>query len=95
MKGLGLNQYDNFAIAAFNFKPRPCAQYLGQKFIDYAGRIIPCRSSYTGMVLHAIGGALPQALPCLFLNATMPEIALRQWLLLRKKIIKNHQLSRQ
>lgn len=70
-------------------------QKLEQEFIDYAGRIIPCRSSYTGMALPTIGGALPQALPCLFLNATMPEIALRQWLLLRKKLIKNHQLNRQ
>ncbi len=40
------------------------------------------------MALPTIGGALPQALPCLFLNATMPKIALRQWLLLPKKIIK-------
>jgi Linalool dehydratase/isomerase len=68
-------------------------QHLEHEFIDYKGRIIPCRSSYTGIAFPTIGGALPQALPCLFQNATMPDIALRQWLLLRRSLVKNRQLN--
>jgi Linalool dehydratase/isomerase len=69
-------------------------QHLEDEFIDYVGRFIPCRSSYTGIAFPTIGGALPQALPCLFQNATMPDIALRQWLLLRRNLIENQQLNR-
>jgi hypothetical protein len=68
--------------------------HLENEFIDYSGRIIPCRSSYTGIAFPTIGGALPQALPCLFQNATMPDIALRQWLLLRRSLLKNKTLNR-
>jgi Linalool dehydratase/isomerase len=73
----------------------PFIKNLEHEFIDYAGRFIPCRSSYTGIAFPTIGGALPQALPCFFLNATMPQIALRQWLLLRRNLIKNAALNRQ
>jgi hypothetical protein len=59
------------------------------EFIDLAGRIVPCRSNYTGVALPMIGGAPPQALPCFFLNATFPEIALRQWLLLRRGLLRD------
>lgn len=72
----------------------PFLQNLTQEFIDSSGRIIPCKSSYTGLGLPIIGGALPQALPCFFLNATLPHIALRQWLLLRRSLVKNNQLNR-
>jgi hypothetical protein len=68
--------------------------HLEHEFIDLTGRFVPCRSSYTGLALPIIGGALPQALPCFFLNATLPTIALRQWLLLRPTLLKNHQLNR-
>ncbi|MDI1297866.1 hypothetical protein [Methylotenera sp.] len=68
--------------------------HLEHEFIDLAGRFIPCRSSYTGLALPVFGGALPQALPCFFLNATLPTIALRQWLLLRPTLLKNNQLNR-
>lgn len=67
---------------------------LEHEFIDYSGRIIPCRSNYTGIAFPNIGGALPQALPCFFKNATMPDIALRQWMLLRRSLIKSGTLNR-
>lgn len=60
---------------------------LEHEFIDLAGRIVPCRSNYTGLALPMIGGAQPQAMPCFFLNATFPDIARRQWLLLRRKLL--------
>ncbi len=69
-------------------------QHLEQEFITPKGLITPCKSSYTGLAFPAIGGALPQALTCFFLNATFPTIALRQWLLLRKNIYNNHHLNR-
>jgi hypothetical protein len=37
--------------------------------------------------LPMIGGAQPQAMPSFFLNATMPDVALRHWLLLRRGLI--------
>ena len=62
---------------------------LEHEFIDLAGRFVPCRSNYTGFALPMIGGALPQAMPCFFLNATFPDIALRQWLLLRRELLRD------
>jgi Linalool dehydratase/isomerase len=87
------------AIKAHNSKlwaqhQTPFLQHLEQEFITANGRIIPCKSRYTGLAFPAIGGALPQALPCFFLNAILPHIALRQWLLLRRSLIKNNQLNR-
>jgi hypothetical protein len=60
---------------------------LENEFIDLAGRFVPCRSAYSGLALPMIGGAQPQAMASFFLNATLPDIALRQWLLLRRKLI--------
>jgi len=60
---------------------------LEDEFIDLAGRIVACRSNYTGFALPMIGGVQPQAMPCFFLNATLPDIALRQWLLLRRGLL--------
>lgn len=68
---------------------------LDQEFLDYAGRIIPCRSNYTGLALPGIGGAMPQALPCFFLNATLPDVALRHWILLRREILQASRLRRE
>lgn len=59
-------------------------QHLEAEFLDGAGRYVPCRSAYTGLALPAIGGAMPQAMPCYFLNALAPDLARRQWLLLRR-----------
>ncbi len=68
---------------------------LDEEFLDYMGHIIPCRSNYTGLALPSIGGAMPQALPCFFLNATLPDIALRHWLLLRREIVQAGRLQRE
>src|SRR5262249_48755672 len=57
-------------------------RHLEHDFIDLGGRFVPCRSAYSGFALPMIGGAQPQAMPSFFMNATMPDIALRQWLLL-------------
>jgi len=62
-------------------------QRLENEFTDIAGRFVPCRSTYCGFALPMIGGALPQAMPSFFLNATMPDLALRHWLLLRRELL--------
>jgi len=60
--------------------------YLETEFLDNFGHYVPCRSSLTGMALPSIGGAMPLAMPCFFLNAIAPDLALRQWLLLRRQL---------
>ncbi|NSL55890.1 linalool dehydratase/isomerase domain-containing protein [Uliginosibacterium aquaticum] len=60
---------------------------LETEFITLGGAFVPCRSSHTGLALPGIGGAMPQALPSFFLNASLPDIALRQWLLLRRSLL--------
>src|SRR5262245_49801178 len=67
---------------------------LEHEFIDLPGRFVPCRSSYSGFALPMIGGAQPQAMPSFFLNATMPDVALRQWLLLRRELLQDGKLRR-
>ena len=59
---------------------------LDAEFLDLFGRFVPCRSSRTGLALPAIGGVMPLAMPCFFLNAIAPDIGLRQWLLLRRRL---------
>jgi Linalool dehydratase/isomerase len=65
----------------------PFRRQLEREFIDLAGRFVPCRSVYSGFALPMIGGAQPQAMPSFFLNATMPDLAMRQWLLLRRALL--------
>jgi Linalool dehydratase/isomerase len=60
--------------------------HLEAEFLDGMGRYIPCRSARTGLALPAIGGAMPLAMPCYFLNALAPDLARRQWLLLRRRL---------
>jgi len=60
---------------------------LDAEFLDAFGRFVPCRSAKTGLALPAIGGAMPLAMPCFFLNAVAPDIAARQWLLLRRRLL--------
>jgi Linalool dehydratase/isomerase len=62
-------------------------KHLDAEFVDARGRLTPSRSSLTGLALPAIGGAMPQALPCFFLNALAPDVARRQWLLLRRQLL--------
>ena len=64
------------------------------EFVSPAGAILPCRSSYTGLALPAIGGAVVQAFPCFFLSATCPDLARRHWLKLRAHIITGSRLNR-
>lgn len=59
---------------------------LETEFLDAFGRYIPCRSGYTGLAVPTFGGVMPLALPCFFLNAIAPDLAVRQWLLLRRKL---------
>jgi hypothetical protein len=61
-------------------------QHLEAEFLDAFGRYVPCRSARTGLALPAFGGAMPLAMPCFFLNAIFPDLALRQWLLLRRRL---------
>lgn len=65
-------------------------QHLQAEFLDALGRLVPCRSSVTGLALPAIGGAMAQAMPCYFLNALAPDLAHRQWLLLRRDLFDAH-----
>lgn len=60
--------------------------HLEAEFLDGMGRYVPCRSARTGLALPAIGGAMPLAMPCYFLNALAPDLARRQWLLLRRRL---------
>ncbi|HEX8613547.1 MAG TPA: hypothetical protein VF800_19885 [Telluria sp.] len=59
---------------------------LEAEFLDAFGRYIPCKSARTGLALPAIGGVMPLAMPCFFLNVVAPDLARRQWLLLRRRL---------
>ena len=59
---------------------------LETEFITPGGQFIPFRSNYTGLAASKIGGAVMQAFPSFFLNAVLPEIAERQWLILRERM---------
>lgn len=61
-------------------------QHLEAEFLDGFGRYVPCRSARTGLALPGVGGVMPQALPCYFLNVVAPDLAHRQWLLLRRRL---------
>lgn len=52
---------------------------LEREFLTPDGRIVPFRSSLTGLALPFAGGTVMQAFPCLFLAATFPDLASRQW----------------
>ena len=60
--------------------------HLETEFLDGFGRYIPCRSARTGLPFPTLGGAMPLAMPCFFLNAIAPDLARRQWLLLRRQL---------
>ena len=69
-------------------------RHLDEEFLDGRGRYVPCRSTHTGLALPAIGGAMPLAMPCYFLNALEPDLARRQWLLLRRRLFDSHERLR-
>ena len=56
------------------------------EFLSPDGRIIPCRSEYLGLAFPMVGGAVGQAFPAYFLNATLPDLALRHWLTTRRTL---------
>lgn len=59
---------------------------LETEFITAGGRFVPFRSSVTGFPAPMIGGAVMQAFPYFFLYAVFPDIAQRQWLVLRRDL---------
>lgn len=70
----------HWARIAPNFHER-----LESDFLNCDGRIIPFVSSAIGLA-PAVGGAVMQTFPCLFLDALFPDIARRQWLLARREL---------
>ncbi|MEP3629065.1 MAG: hypothetical protein ABJN04_03580 [Hyphomicrobiales bacterium] len=59
---------------------------LESEFIRNDGLLTPFRSTYTGLAIPPIGGAVMQSFPCLFLNSILPDIAERQWALFRNRL---------
>ncbi len=51
-----------------------------------SGDFVAFRSSLTGIAPPSPGGAVMQALPCLFLNATYPDLAEEHWERLRRSL---------
>jgi hypothetical protein len=68
--------------------------HLETEFLDGFGRYIPCRSAQTGLPFPALGGAMPLAMPCFFLNTIAPDLARRQWLLLRRRLFDRNGMFR-
>ncbi len=52
-----------------------------------AGRLVPFRSSLTGIAAPRLGGAVADAFPSLFLNAVLADEAWRNWLLARRDML--------
>ena len=48
------------------------------------GRLVPFRSTYTGIAAPQVGGAVADAFPCIFYSAALPEEATRLWLLAKR-----------
>ncbi len=59
---------------------------LEAEFTMADGRLVACRSSYTGFAIPPLGGAVMPAFACLFLNALFPDIAEHQWDLVRRTV---------
>lgn len=68
--------------------------HLETEFLDGFGRYIPCRSARTGLPFPALGGVMPLAMPCFFLNALAPDLARRQWVLLRRRLFDKDKVFR-
>jgi hypothetical protein len=50
-------------------------RHLEADFISSDGRLMGFRSTLTGLGTPAVGGAILQSLPCLFLNTILSDIA--------------------
>jgi hypothetical protein len=59
-----------------------------KEFLGHDGHFIPFKSSYTGLNAPQIGGLIMQTFPCFFLNVIYPDIAQRQWYIMRKGLEK-------
>jgi hypothetical protein len=59
---------------------------LRREFMTGDGRIVPFRSSLTGLAFPAAGGIVMQAFPCLFLNAVFPDLAEATWARVRARL---------
>jgi len=57
---------------------------MDDEFLASDGHFVPFRSSYAGLAAPQIGGLIMQTFPCFFLNSFAPNIALRQWLIMRR-----------
>ena len=55
-----------------------------QEFLGIDGHFVPFRSAYTGLATPQVGGLIMQTFPCFFLNSLYPDMAQRQWWLMRK-----------
>ena len=60
---------------------------LHRELTTPAGRLVPFRSTYTGIAAPQIGGAVAEAFPCVFYGAALPEEALRLWILARRDML--------
>ncbi|HEX8569054.1 MAG TPA: hypothetical protein VF699_03905, partial [Caulobacteraceae bacterium] len=84
----GVRVQDNLAGAhRWRAAEGPFLAALERELITPAGDFVPCRSSYLGVALPQIGGAVGQAFPCFFLNAALPALARRHWLVLRDSLL--------
>ncbi len=61
----------------------PLRAGLEAEFIGAKGDLVAFRSSLTGIAAPAVGGALMQGYPCVYLHAIAPDMAQRQWQSLR------------
>jgi hypothetical protein len=59
---------------------------IDDEFLTASGELVACRSSRIGFAVPALGGAAVQTLPCLFFNATLPDLAQRQWRVQRPRL---------
>lgn len=55
------------------------------EFTTNTGDFVAFRSSLTGVAAPAVGGAVMQAFPCLFLNALYPDLAAEHWDRMRRR----------
>ncbi len=75
--------HDAWAAIAPGFR-----EELHRELTTPAGRLVPFRSTYTGIAAPQIGGAVADAFPCLFYNAVLPDEAVRLWLLARRDMLR-------
>ena len=66
---------------------------LLREFTNYSGRLIPCRSAYTGLGMPRTGGAVADAMPSLFLATHLPDLAWRNWHLARRDMLGGDRLN--